>query len=283
MKHFFLLPLFALLGTSAFSQCVVDAGANQHVCFPENLGANVANLSATISAGVAPYQIEWKTTYQTGSTTQDASDFLDDVHSLNPTLVSFVSDSLVFYIEISDDNGNNCSDSVIIGFSPSIMTLDDCVQYIHREDSVALFVPGIGAIPNLQYTWSPNYNISDIHAENPLVWPDSTMSYTVSGIDLYGCIYNSAGCFVTVYQIGVDENQKEKFSIFPNPAQDVLQVKIDNIKNVTYAIIDITGKIVQSNTLNGESIDISRLATGVYSLQLSNKETVLGGRKFIKQ
>ncbi len=98
----------------------------------------------------------------------------------------------------------------------------------------------------------------------------------------HSTVYSNCA-YIPQFPTSVDEKTAEKFSIFPNPAQEVLQVNIDNIKNVTYAIIDITGKIVQSNTLNGESIDISRLATGVYSLQLSNKETILGGRKFIKQ
>lgn len=135
----------------------------------------------------------------------------------------------------------------------------------------------------MQYTWSPNYNISDVNVENPLVWPDTNMHYTVIGIDQHGCQFTSSGCFVMVHGLGLEETEQGAFYIFPNPASDVLQLKIANADNVSYAIIDAAGKTVMSSTLNGNStIDISQLSSGIYALQLKMKEQFIGTTKFIK-
>lgn len=126
MKKALFIILISLSIHNVFSQCIIDAGANQHICFPELLTPNVGALSATITAGTAPYQTEWTTTYQVGNNTFNASDFLDDIHSLTPNLTSYVGDSLVFYISVTDDNGDVCTDSVVVSFSLNMQTLDEC-------------------------------------------------------------------------------------------------------------------------------------------------------------
>lgn len=278
-----ILFIVSLTIQSLFSQCIVDAGPKQHICFPENLGFHIGSLSATITTGTAPYQIEWKATYQLGGVTKNASDFLDDIHSLTPTLINYVSDSIVFYIEVTDDNGATCSDSVVLSFTLHIVTLDDCIKFLTKGDSVELFVPGIAGIPNMQYTWSPNYHISNVNDENPLVWPDSNTHYSLIGIDEHGCQFNSPGCFVTVYGVGLDENNKELLDIFPNPANDVLQIKIENTEKVLYTIVDVTGKIAKNNIFNGNNtIDIADLPSGVYVIHLKTQDLLIGSAKFIK-
>ncbi|WP_152285818.1 T9SS type A sorting domain-containing protein [Flavicella marina] len=72
------------------------------------------------------------------------------------------------------------------------------------------------------------------------------------------------------------------FSLFPNPANDVLNISSDN--NIDSAeISDLTGKVVISaSELTQNSIDISSLAKGVYILRLVSGD-VSGTTKFIKK
>ena len=58
--------------------------------------------------------------------------------------------------------------------------------------------------------------------------------------------------------------------IFPNPTQDVLNIKTSVFENVTYTLYDAQGKLVMQNILSAEQtpIQVSQLAPGAYSLEL---------------
>ena len=59
-------------------------------------------------------------------------------------------------------------------------------------------------------------------------------------------------------------------TIFPNPTQDVLNIKTSVFENVTYTLYDAQGKLVMQNILSAEQtpIHVSQLAPGAYSLEL---------------
>ena len=61
-------------------------------------------------------------------------------------------------------------------------------------------------------------------------------------------------------------------TIFPNPTQDVLNIKTSVYENVTYTLYDAQGKLVMKNILSAEQtpIQVSQLAPGSYSLTLNS-------------
>ena len=63
-------------------------------------------------------------------------------------------------------------------------------------------------------------------------------------------------------------------TIFPNPTQDVLNIKTSTFENVTYTLYDAQGKLVIQNILTAEltPIQLSQLAPGAYSLELIFEE-----------
>lgn len=73
--------------------------------------------------------------------------------------------------------------------------------------------------------------------------------------------------------------------IFPNPTQDVLNIKTSSFENVTYTLYDAQGKLVMQNILSAEQtpIQVSQLAPGAYSLRLNNETQNLKTFKLIKQ
>lgn len=74
---------------------------------------------------------------------------------------------------------------------------------------------------------------------------------------------------------------KSSLKVFPNPAADVVSVKADKaIKGVT--VIDLTGKKVQSFK-GDEQINVSRLAKGVYILQVYYGDGAVENTKLIKK
>lgn len=74
-------------------------------------------------------------------------------------------------------------------------------------------------------------------------------------------------------------------TIFPNPTQDVLNIRTRAFENVTYTLYDAQGKIVLQEKLVAEQtpIQVSHLAPGTYSITLNNETTQLKVYKLIKQ
>ena len=77
-------------------------------------------------------------------------------------------------------------------------------------------------------------------------------------------------------------NRKDEI-IFPNPVHDTLLLS-ENILKVysNFSIYDSNGKLVLSQKLNSNTIDVSFLTTGTFFLKFSNKETVSDSFKIIK-
>ena len=86
----------------------------------------------------------------------------------------------------------------------------------------------------------------------------------------------------SVYRIGppvsvatVDQPETD-FSLFPNPAQDQVQVKCKgNTEWQTLRIYNLQGQVVQTEALqgrNGLNVNLENLAPGYYQLQMSGPE-----------
>ena len=80
-------------------------------------------------------------------------------------------------------------------------------------------------------------------------------------------LYNGANVGINDFSI---ENQ---FSIFPNPAQNVITVKATTkLDGSVYSIYDNIGRVVASGKLNGEitMVELGHLAAGIYTLRVGD-------------
>lgn len=85
--------------------------------------------------------------------------------------------------------------------------------------------------------------------------------------------------------VGLEDNAPDyEVSIFPNPADDVLNIKASTFGNVTYRLYDAQGNLVLEDKLCAEqtSVQVSQLAPGSYSLTLSNDAQILKTFKLVK-
>ncbi len=85
--------------------------------------------------------------------------------------------------------------------------------------------------------------------------------------------------------ISLIRNKNKEIIIYPNPALDLLTIKIDNnTDNSDIKIYDILGKIVLTNTTNTNetTLNISHLAKGNYFIEIKNNQLITI-KKFIKQ
>ena len=68
-----------------------------------------------------------------------------------------------------------------------------------------------------------------------------------------------------------EKNELEKaISIFPNPVNGILKidVKSSNIKLTEVAVSDLQGKILLTKTSGFNSIDMSKLSSGLYLVKI---------------
>jgi hypothetical protein len=102
--------------------------------------------------------------------------------------------------------------------------------------------------------------------------------------DEFGCIESNCDF------LGFEETKFNlQFKIFPNPTTRSFQIQWSEhiISDVFVTLIDAMGKVVYKTSINqnygSPEIDISNLSNGVYFVQLSNKNQILGHQKLIKQ
>lgn len=74
--------------------------------------------------------------------------------------------------------------------------------------------------------------------------------------------------------LGLNEASKEKISMYPNPASD--QVIIQGFDKGAYRIVNNLGEIVAQGTVNGGLVDVSKIAHGIYQMEIlqDNKQYV---------
>ncbi len=101
---------------------------------------------------------------------------------------------------------------------------------------------------------------------------------------------DASSAYSKIVALNVNDSNGVFFSIFPNPARDKLHFSIGCTENTTLSIliVDIYGRHVYTNTLSTvagtfhHDIDISKMATGIYTIQLiSDKGITIS--KFVKE
>jgi chitodextrinase len=72
------------------------------------------------------------------------------------------------------------------------------------------------------------------------------------------------------------------FKLYPVPAKDILNIEISTTAQNTYRVINSIGQVVKAGKLINKSIEVSKLKTGVYLLEINDGEEKLI-KKFFKQ
>ncbi len=82
--------------------------------------------------------------------------------------------------------------------------------------------------------------------------------------------------------LGVEDNVKNNFVLYPNPASNVLNIKGDFDSNESITIYNMLGQTIYTKRLtsNDESIDIASLAKGIYNVYFNTAKV---SYKFIKE
>ena len=90
------------------------------------------------------------------------------------------------------------------------------------------------------------------------------------------------------FTVGIDENKDINLSmvVFPNPAQSVLNLKIENqvFEGLSYQLFDVTGQQLLDQQIYNQltAIQITKLPAGTYLLRVGDSKKVLKTFSIIK-
>jgi choice-of-anchor B domain-containing protein len=126
-----------------------------------------------------------------------------------------------------------------------------------------------------------NFNtVWNLHSEriSDYLIPTSTMQFIVTVNDPSNVIDDQTeagidGVQITPTSISVKENEHSEILVYPNPANDFLNIELsDRFKKCKLEIMDLTGHVVlEISDLNfNPRINISLLSSGIYCLRISS-------------
>jgi len=186
------------------------------------------NFTYTGSCFESPFIFKDATMATYGQANSWSWDFGDltttsDTSTLKNTQYKYASSgtkTVVLNVTSSKGCAGNVSKIITVNNKPQI-TLPFHDTLICSVDTLPLLSSAIG-----QYSWSPNYNISDIHNANPLVWPKDTTTYIITVTD--GSCVNSDSIKVNVLNFitvdaGADIGMCLTDTVVLNPVSHALQ------------------------------------------------------------
>ncbi len=229
---------------------IQESSVLEHVsCFGESSGS----ITLSVTGGTGEYDLLWN----------------DDLEGeINEALLAGT-----YTVQISDEN--ECSLTAMYTITqPNQLEiqLEDITDDFNGEGG-SISVNVLGGVEPYEYNWSNGMDTEDVSA-----LPAGT--YTLEVIDANGCSLISETFEIEFISDLNDISTLDRFKVFPNPAKDWLNVKLDfNIEEKgRLSIIDQLGKEVLVQNFGGDQhylyqFDTSNLTAGVYLL---NIETARG-------
>ncbi len=145
----------------------------------------------------------------------------------------------------------------------------------------ASILPGSVAMVQGNALWNPGTNWGSYTVS---VSPTTNTTYTFSITDAatYNCTYSTTITQSVSTCTGIDEATNSiSISIYPNPANEMINVGLENVNdNITIQIVNTLGEVVMAEKMQARqtSLNIHHLVSGVYFVKVES-----GEGKFIKK
>lgn len=170
---------------------------------------------------------------------------------------------------VTDDHGCTVTINFTIGQPDSIaVVLSVTPATASTAEDGAASVTVSGGTPPYQVLWSTGAeDVFDIDGLAPGI-------YSVEVTDANGCVWSTD--FVVMYGTGVYEFGESPLRLFPNPANQSVQISGCKQGVVGIEIIDSNGKIVLSEDHHHckDKIAVDRFAAGIYLMRIVENENV---------
>jgi hypothetical protein len=137
----------------------------------------------------------------------------------------------------------------------------------YLNDSIQL---GNNPTENASYVWFPAAGLSDPYAANPKAAPVGTTTYIVTKTQCSVTTLDTVT--VTSLGLGINEEDKNSFKAYPNPANESIIIELKNISDYQIKILNNLGQVLSDNTIrsNKEFINTSAYPNGIYFIKVQN-------------
>ncbi|WP_448606612.1 T9SS type A sorting domain-containing protein [Paenimyroides ceti] len=141
--------------------------------------------------------------------------------------------------------------------------------------------------PLLVAIGEPSFTYSGFVSGNPVSPTFNEINNgNINEIDLTEYALNSYPASGTVYRftpsttVANDKFDKTRFSVYPNPATEVLNISLEKMDAMAYIITDMTGKTIQKGIFKAleNTIELGNLSSGMYCIRIGDST-----QKFIKK
>ena len=233
------------------SKPTVTVSSLQNVsCFSGTNGS----LKAIPGSGTAPYTYTWTGTVQTTQT-------ITNLSAGNYT------------VTVKDSNLCTVTSTVNTLIQPTALAVSFNTTPSSGSNGTAK-ANVTGGTPGYTYIWN---TIPVQTTQTAVNLAPGNYSVTVKDINL--CTKTSSALVGTATGINEIEKQFESLYVYPNPASNILNIKVElkQHKDIIFQLISIEGKILKEKILNNirqnESyFELSDLATGTYVLKIATPE-----------
>lgn len=95
--------------------------------------------------------------------------------------------------------------------------------------------------------------------------------------------FNNIALYGTPISLAVAENTAPKYSVFPNPFSEVINViGVNEVENVAFKLFTIDGKLIKTGKVENAQVNLSDITQGIYLLEL-NSDGKTETKKVIKK
>ena len=225
-------------------------------CFGEENGA----IDIEVINGAPPFQFEWSN----GATTEDLFDLPSDT----------------YFVTVTDSDG--CRSIYNYGVnSPPELNLDFIVEQpsLNGSPTGNVFTIIDGGSPPYQFLWDIGIKTQDLSNLLP-------GEYSLTVTDVMGCVRIKT-VIVEFPTSTLTVKEKVSVEIFPNPGNGKLFLSVngDELLAEACTLIDITGKVVHDESLNGNvlnhELNFDKNPPGTYLLKIRFSDGSIYSKKYV--
>ena len=202
----------------------------------------------------------------TEATVNGSTEMLRDVHFPSPMVGYAVG---WYYNVLKTTDGGNTWNALTtnndILICDAVYFFDDLTGYIAGAGATNPKAPIIKTTDGGQ-TWTPQLTDNNTH-----VWQIQFLNANVG--------YATGGNLGSIYKLDLGTSVQEleeasSFEVFPNPFRESLTLDLSGIKSPVRSleVVDITGRTVFQTRQNINSLDLSQLSSGLYTLVVSTDD-----------
>ena len=175
-------------------------------------------------------------------------------------------------------SGNSSITTIVVNPLPNVtLNLIQSPLFINNS-TVALIGNPVGGVYNVTGVIGTSFN--------PAVAGAGTFTINYNYTDANTCSATASQSVNVSLCTGILELNSESISIYPNPASNMINVKMNTtlINNATLELYDATGKLIAQQKVVNEysALNISGLANGIYTVRIiiDNEQII---KRIVKQ